>query len=319
MTVRAQPYRLDPPVTEATLPQLVTSADEMFQILFEDLAAVDVAVAALTTTVSTVPGVRGPAGIGLPGEDGADGAQGPPGPQGITGLNGDPGTPGGPIGPPGMPGEDGVDGMDGVSGIPGQPGATGTTGATGPAGAGLIIPGEDGEDGTDGFPGAPGAAGVAGFTWSANVVKSADQTVTNSTTLVSDTELKITVGAGEFWRIEMLLRYSGNNASGDYKLGFNFPTGTNGTTQFSTIDNVLTPQTITAAVVNGTWSQGTPGSISLGSDAAAGDVPLGAHGVMVLYFPNAGDVQLTFANNTAGIGRTSTTRAGAVLRGEKLS
>lgn len=39
--LRSQPYRLDPPVTETNLPQIITNADEMFQQLYEDLKAVN--------------------------------------------------------------------------------------------------------------------------------------------------------------------------------------------------------------------------------------------------------------------------------------
>lgn len=50
MTVRAQPYRLDPPANAETLPQIVTNADEMFQMLFEELFALDASLTALSAS-----------------------------------------------------------------------------------------------------------------------------------------------------------------------------------------------------------------------------------------------------------------------------
>lgn len=67
---RSQPYRLDPPVNDKNLPQIVTNADEMFQILFEDIAALDASLTALED--AGVEGDQGPVGpIGHPGQDGA--------------------------------------------------------------------------------------------------------------------------------------------------------------------------------------------------------------------------------------------------------
>ncbi len=93
---RSQPYRLDPPVNDDTLPQIVQNADEMFQILFEDVVALDSAIDAVDTSSSgsgsTVAGPTGPPGLeGPPGEDGARGATGP---QGLNGLQGVPGPQG---------------------------------------------------------------------------------------------------------------------------------------------------------------------------------------------------------------------------------
>lgn len=103
MACRPQPYRLDPPATPETLPQIVTNADEMFQILFEDLqelcAAVDALAASQGSTVvqsgqqltfsfgDSVEGEPGP--MGPPGQQGATGPQGPPGVQGFNGSDGE--------------------------------------------------------------------------------------------------------------------------------------------------------------------------------------------------------------------------------------
>lgn len=74
MSCRPQPYRLDPPVNGENIPQIVQNADEMFQILFEDMAelcarldvdeaaiaaAAAAAAAAALASFRIVPGVRG--------------------------------------------------------------------------------------------------------------------------------------------------------------------------------------------------------------------------------------------------------------------
>ena len=133
---RSQPYRLQYPLT----PEQVEGIDEMFQILFEDLAL-----------AGSTPGVRGLAGeIGARGSDGLEGDEGP---IGVPGLTGSPGTTGerGPSGP------SGDDGEDGLMGPPGVQGATGATGADG-SGSGATIPGPQGDDGDPAW--APGPAPI---------------------------------------------------------------------------------------------------------------------------------------------------------------
>ncbi len=134
---RPQPYRLDPPVSKENLPQIVTNADEMFQLLFEDVAALDTAVDAVALTTGTT----GASGQPIPGQDGVDGEDGltipgPVGPRGFPGLF--------VVGADGEPGEDGVPGPQGVQGIQGPAGPAGS-------GSGAVVPGMDGEDGAETF------------------------------------------------------------------------------------------------------------------------------------------------------------------------
>lgn len=111
MACRPQPYRLDPPTNWETLPPIITNADEMFAMLFEDLAtlcaeveALQAAIASLTGTSSTTTIITDAAavpggGYGFDGEDGMSivGAPGPAGAQGPPGIP--------------WPGADGEDGM----------------------------------------------------------------------------------------------------------------------------------------------------------------------------------------------------------------
>jgi hypothetical protein len=62
----------------------------------------------------------------------------------------------------------------------------------------------------------------AGWT---TIVKSANQDVTNSATLVDDTDLQFSVVAGGHYMIEMDICWSGNNTTGDYSFTFGVNSG----------------------------------------------------------------------------------------------
>lgn len=113
---RSQPYRLDPPVTQENLPQIITNADEMFQILFEEIAALEAAITAAGSSGTTV--VQNGQQLVFAFGDAAEGEPGPSGPPGQAG-------PMGPTGAPGIPGFHGSDGDDG--GVWAFAGATATT------------------------------------------------------------------------------------------------------------------------------------------------------------------------------------------------
>jgi hypothetical protein len=69
----------------------------------------------------------------------------------------------------------------------------------------------------------PNGADPAGWT---TIVKSANQDVTNSATLVSDTSLQFAVVAGGHYMIEMDIVFSANNTSSDYQNRFSVSAGT---------------------------------------------------------------------------------------------
>jgi hypothetical protein len=69
---------------------------------------------------------------------------------------------------------------------------------------------------------APTSADPAGWT---TIVKSANQDVTNSTTLVDDTDLQFSVVAGGHYMVEANICYSGNNTTGDYKFALALSAG----------------------------------------------------------------------------------------------
>lgn len=149
---------------------------------------------------------------------GATGATGPMGPAGPAGADGA-------TGPTGLTGADGAAGPIGPAGPTGPTGSTGATGAVGPTGADGAqgLTGPQGPAGADGATGATGATGPAG-SGDTKVRKTADESVTSSTTLQNDDHLFFPVGASETWIFDMFLSPYGSS-SGDIKFAFTVPAG----------------------------------------------------------------------------------------------
>ena len=59
-------------------------------------------------------------------------------------------------------------------------------------------------------------------------VKAADESVSSSTTLQVDDDLKFTVAADETWVFQLVIFGSSANGAGDLKYGFSIPSGTTG-------------------------------------------------------------------------------------------
>ena len=168
--------------------------------------------------------------------------------------------------------------------------------------------------GAKGVTGAKGTTGTQGSnSFDINIKKASDQTVTNNTTLQNDSALSFSVSAGEVWYVQLLLAYSGNNATGDYKCDFTFPSSSGWVSYVSdnTAADAINVSTgiRLAAATNLT-------SIVLGTDAA--DTPRMMSLQMMLRPTANGTVQFRFANSVAAAGRTSTTRAGSILHATKL-
>lgn len=87
------------------------------------------------------------------------------------------------------------------------------------------------------------------------IVKSANQDVTNSSTLVDDTDLQFSVVAGGHYMIDMDLTLSGNNTTADYQFGFRVSAGTQtgkGSTQGLSNGAAIQNLLVTAATAAGT-------------------------------------------------------------------
>lgn len=113
--------------------------------------------------------------------------------------------------------------------------------------------------------------------------------------------------------MQLLLSYSGSNATGDYKCDFSFPTAS-GFVRYvgdnTTADAIAVSTGVRFATVTNLTS------IALGTDGA--DTPRVLDLELMLRPTASGTVQFRFANNAAAAGRTSTTRAGTTLVARKL-
>lgn len=159
------------------------------------------------------------------------------------------------------------------------------------------------------------AANVAdGGDWTTEVVKSTDQTVSGTTVLQNDTELKLAVQSGEVWLIEFLLVYTCNDAARDFNYNFSFPTGSGWYRYVSAFNVSDSLAQSTGVQINNGTSQGS--DLSLGGDAGA---TKRVHWQQFfLSFSAAGDFQFKFANGLANAGNLCVTKAGSILRGKKL-
>lgn len=227
---------------------------------------------------------------------GATGAQGP---QGSIGAQGDPGE----DGYPGPQGTTGVTGATGTGGATGPTGSAGATGATGSAGA----TGATGSAGATGVTGATGPGGVAQTV----VTKSADQTVTNNATPQADSELTAVLSANTTYRVELLLAFSGNNATGDYRCqfapGLAVWTSSNG---FHNSYSAADASQLVASLGSATqW----PAADALFGTDALDTIRTAYLQFIVRVGITGGTMTFKFANSAASAGRTSTTRAGTKL------
>lgn len=150
--------------------------------------------------------------------------------------------------------------------------------------------------------------------YSFNITKSADQVVTNNATLQNDTELVFALGANEIWLIELLLIHSANDATGDFKYNFAFPSSSGFHRYVSSFDGANALALSTGIQLSAVTALAA--AIVLGGDA--GDTPRVNWHQIFIRTTAAANIQFQFANNAAAGGRTSTVRAGSILRGKQL-
>lgn len=160
--------------------------------------------------------------------------------------------------------------------------------------------------------------GGGGSGWDVELVKPSDQTVTNDAAPQNDTFLFTTLAANTFYLIELQLIYSGNNTTGDYRGRFTFPTAAPG----GVIGTWLGFSTAGAALLTpagqASLTQWPTGDILLFADIEA-NLRTCLVRFQLVTAGAGGTLQYQFANNSAAAGRTSTTRAGTVLRLQILS
>jgi hypothetical protein len=268
-------------------------------------------------------GPTGPAGsAGAAGATGASGATGPSGPAGATGPTGVTGS----TGPTGV----GATGPTGPTGPVGATGATGATGAGGGAdwsvidGKGELIVGmaNDVVDNlpvsTDGHVLTLDSAQALGVKWAAQsgtsatvVRKTADESVTSSTTMQDDNHLLFAIGANEVWAFEMYVFYHGA-AAGDISFALSVPSGATYRRGQMGLATGATTDTADVRIVSVTTGSSGLGAINTSEQAMA------IHTGVVVNGVNAGFVTLQWAQ--ASISGTATTvLTNSYLKAHKIS
>jgi hypothetical protein len=158
----------------------------------------------------------------------------------------------------------------------------------------------------------PNGADPAGWT---TIVKSANQDVTNSATLVNDTDLQFSVVAGGHYMIEMDIVISANNTTGDYKNAFNVSAGNMLGTGF-----MIGPTATGTAQVNIYSSNTVATSTSVPLGTATANIDLLSSTKIIYSFQASANATFCyqFANNTAAAGRISRTWKGSILKYKRI-
>lgn len=150
------------------------------------------------------------------------------------------------------------------------------------------------------------------------VVKAADQVVTNNATPQDDTELQVAVATNSTYLVEFEIVYSGNSATGDFRWRFSHPTLALARQSNGWYSGFNNSDVSTAVNAIGSTTQWPTTDAVAGTDAA--NTISVVKGFYVLRTDStSGTLKLQFANGTAGGGVTSTCRAGSRVRWKKLS
>ena len=154
---------------------------------------------------------------------------------------------------------------------------------------------------------APTAPDPAGWT---TIVKSANQDVTNSTTLADDNDLQFSVVAGGHYMIEMNLCWSTNSASGLYRWRFQVDAGA--MTGAGVANSYLTTNSIFNA-------NGAATTLILPQTPIASFDFLNTSTIHFNFYANTNATfTFVFANAAAGAGRISRTWKGSILKYKRI-
>jgi len=152
----------------------------------------------------------------------------------------------------------------------------------------------------------------AGWT---TIVKSANQNVTNSATLVTDTDLQFSVVAGGHYMIEMDVVFSCNNTSSDYKNAFNVSAGTMSGKGF-----MIGPSATAAAQVNeyAVNAAATTTTLVLGSPIANLDSLVSTKIIFSFMASANATFRYQFSQNVAIAATTARTWKGSILKYKRI-
>ena len=131
------------------------------------------------------------------------------------------------------------------------------------------------------------------------VRKTADQTITSSTTLTNDTHLFIPMAANTTYKLSGLLRYTCASVTPDLKIAFTIPTGTTGTAFGAGGGTNVTGQEGSISLYSPTGSAGSIAAIHYGTNNSSG-FPVGiALNGTIRTGGTAGNLQLQWAQVTS--------------------
>ena len=158
----------------------------------------------------------------------------------------------------------------------------------------------------------PASADPAGWT---TIVKSANQDVTYSATLVDDTDLQFSVVAGGHYMVTLDITLSSSSESADYKFAFNVSSGTmkgRGTNQSLTLGLAIQNATVTAS------SSATTSPIN--AVGTEGDINWIIFSKINFSFTASANAtfKYKFAQNAAVLATTSRTWKGSILKYKRL-
>lgn len=157
---------------------------------------------------------------------------------------------------------------------------------------------------------------ASGGAWDTTLTKVVDDSVTNSATEVSDSELKFTTAAGGVYDVEVVLLYSANSNGADIRARFNVDSGTM-YASFLAIHNGTTNSPASTAI--GANDAASTGVVQAGTDQASSDAKIHALVIRGTFRASATAVfALQFAQNVATVGSTTKTRIGSIMRYKRL-
>jgi hypothetical protein len=150
--------------------------------------------------------------------------------------------------------------------------------------------------------------------WSV-IVKSANQDVTNSATLVDDTDLQFSVVAGGHYMIELDVVISSNSTVADYKSGFAVSSGT-----MKGLGIVTNNSTGSVAQVANITAGAAAATNTVGSGTSVNDLDY-LLSIKIIYSFTASSnatFKFQFAQNTATLATTARTWKGSILKYKRI-
>lgn len=148
--------------------------------------------------------------------------------------------------------------------------------------------------------------------WDTEIIKSGDQSITNSATLVDVALFTQAVLINETWLFEFLIAYSGDSATADIQWALNSSVGT-----MMGCAAQAGLSTANAAMVAGVaFNASANAGGANGTDAVDGVRPLWVRAILT--FSASCNLTFQFAQNTITAAKTVKIRTGSIMRSKKI-